>query len=104
LTPSEVDDLVELYLSGVGAKELAERYGMHRAAIGRYLKARVIDTTPPALRPADVTAAVELYQSGLSLAKIAKRYGVGPQTVNNYLAAAGVELRPRGWPRRDDGV
>jgi hypothetical protein len=41
--------------------ELAKRLGIHRSTIGKHLRARGIDTTPPGLQPDDVPAALELY-------------------------------------------
>jgi hypothetical protein len=64
LRPSEVSRLVDGYQSGATIFELAGQFGIHRATVGIYLRARGVDTTPPALRPEDVPTVVEPYQTG----------------------------------------
>ncbi|XVS66017.1 hypothetical protein ACQPYE_08175 [Actinosynnema sp. CA-299493] len=94
LRPQEIDALVEAYEAGAGVKTLAERFGVHRATVGRHLHSRGIDTTPPALTAAQVKTAAELYQQGWSLMKIARRFDVNDGTVWRKLKAAGVRMRP----------
>lgn len=95
LRPAEIDELVAAYRAGSTVYELAARFEVHRNTIGSHLRARGIDTTPPALPPEDIPVVVKLYQSGCSLAKIAARYNISPHGVSNHLVAAGVVLRGR---------
>jgi transposase len=88
-----VGELVAAYEAGAAVRELAGRFNLHRATVGRYLKARGIATRPPVLSDEDVSRAAELYRTGWSLAKIANHYDVSAHSVNNYLVAAGVVLR-----------
>lgn len=88
--------MVLAYLSGATTRELAVRFGVWRTTIGRYLKARDIDTKPPALQPDEVDEATKLYRAGWTLEKIARRYGVGNNTVRSHLMTMGVRMRARG--------
>ena len=72
LRPSEVSLLVDGYQSGATVYELAKQFGIHRATVGVYLRARGIDTTPPAIRPEDVSTVVDLYQTGWSLRRVGR--------------------------------
>lgn len=100
LRPPEVDELVEEYKTGVSTVyDLAARFSIHRATVGKHLRDRGIDTTPRALQPGDVPAAAKLYQAGWTLAKIARHYKVGNDTVWRHLLAIGVVIRPRGRRR-----
>jgi DNA-binding NarL/FixJ family response regulator len=96
LRPAEVDELVKAYEKGETTQELGKRFGVYRATVGRHLRARGVDTTPPALTPEKVQEAARLYREGWTLARIANRYGVGANTVRTHLMASGVKMRPRG--------
>jgi hypothetical protein len=98
LRPDEVDELVVTYEAGGTVYKLATQFGIHRKTVGKHLRARGIDTTPPGLHPDDVPEAVELYRSGWSLAKIAKKFGTSNNPVRRCLVDAGVVMRARGWP------
>jgi hypothetical protein len=90
LRPEEIDELVTAYTAGETVYELAHRTGIHRSTIGKHLRARGVDTTPPGLHPNDVPAAVELYRAGWTHVQIAEQFGVGQTTIRGLLHAAGV--------------
>jgi len=93
LRSSEVSPLVDGYQSGATVYELAKQFGIHRATVGVYLRARGIDTTPPAIRPEDVSTVVDLYQTGRSLRRIGEKFGVSDAAVRARLLQAGVRIR-----------
>lgn len=93
LRRDEVDALVTAHQAGATVRKLAAQFGQHRSAIGRHLRARGINTQPPALTPEEVADAAKLYRDGWSLMKIAKRFGVNDGTVWRRLRAAGVMMR-----------
>lgn len=92
----EVDELVVAYQAGATVYELAAKFGIHRNTVGDHLRARGINTQPPALTAEETRGAADLYRSGQSLAKIATKYGISPHGVSNHLRTAGVLLRSRG--------
>jgi DNA invertase Pin-like site-specific DNA recombinase len=94
LRPHEVDELVALFdpAAGMGVKELASKFGIHRSTVGKFLKERGIETRPT-LKPEDIPTAAALYRSGLTLAQVAQRYGIAKDTVRLKLVEAGVEIR-----------
>lgn len=98
LRPAEIDQLVAAYRTGSTVYELAARLGIHRVTVGRHLRNRGIDTTPPGLDPADVPAVAELYRSGWALAKIAKKFDTSADTVRTRLLETGVKIRTP-WER-----
>jgi hypothetical protein len=90
LKVSDVDEMVALYdpAAGMGVKQLAARLGVHRSTVGKFLKARGIDTRPT-LKPEQVPAAAALYRSGLTLGQVADYYGLSYSTVREKLVEAG---------------
>jgi hypothetical protein len=88
LRPAELDGLVEGYRAGKTVFQLADQFGIDRRTVGRHLRKRGIDTTPPGLQPEDVAAAADLYRSGWSLARIGDKYGTASTTVRVQRANA----------------
>lgn len=101
LRPEEVDELVEAYRAGATARKLGGLFGIHPKTVGKHLRARGIDTTPPGLAPEHIPTAIHLYEDqGWSLARIADRFGTTPNTVWRRLLEAGVTIRdPQGRER-----
>lgn len=95
LRPSDINEMVTTYQNGATVHELAKRFGIHRATVGKHLRARGIDTTPPGIAPADIPTAIKLYESGWSLARVAERFGTTANTVHARLREAGVRMRDR---------
>lgn len=96
LAAPDLDHLVTAYRDGATVYELARRFCIHRTTVGKHLRARGVDTTPPGLAPDDVSAAAELYRQGWSLARIAGKYGIAADTVRTRLLETGVQMR-RPW-------
>jgi len=112
LTRSEVDNLVDLYATGINVRQLATAFGINRDTALRRLQRRggvchrtVIEHLQRAgvhmrkpqrkLVDGRLTQAIEHYSAGLSLARVGQILGVDAKTVGRSLRDAGVEVRPR---------
>ncbi len=96
LQATEIDDLVVQYKAGATVRQLAAKFGVHRATVGKHLEARGVDTRQPLLSPEAVKEAAGQYQAGAILEDLATRYHVSDTTIRRYLLLGGVKLRPRG--------
>jgi lambda repressor-like predicted transcriptional regulator len=99
LSPTEIDQLVVDYQTGLCLTELGERYGLHRQTAKGHLERRgvPIRSELPALNDKQIIQAAALYAQGQGLNPIAAQLGVAPNTVKRALLAQGVRLRPRGF-------
>lgn len=95
LRQTDLDGLVDGYRAGKTVFQLADQFGIDRRTVGRHLRTRGIDTTPPCLQPNEIPEAVALYNSGWSLARIGNKYGIASTTVRIYLLREGVVMRAR---------
>lgn len=95
LRATELDDLVGGYQAGKTVFQLADQFGIDRRTVGRHLRKRGIDTTPPGLQLEDLPVAADLYRSGWSLARIGDKYGIASTTVRVHLLKVGVVMRKR---------
>lgn len=94
LRPEEIDELVAAYVDGTTTKELGERFKIHKTTVGKHLRARGIDTTPPGLAPELVPEAVGLYEKqGWSTERIAVKFATSAGTIRSRLLEAGVKMR-----------
>ncbi|HEX5120074.1 MAG TPA: hypothetical protein VFW65_33210 [Pseudonocardiaceae bacterium] len=98
LRPQELDKLEAQYRAGATVYQLAEQFGINRVTVGKHLRRRGVDTTPPGLHPDDVPQAVELYRQGWSLARIGEKFGTTASTARSRLIEAGVGMRAP-WER-----
>jgi DNA-directed RNA polymerase specialized sigma24 family protein len=98
LKPAELDELVMAYAAGATVFELGDRFGIDRRTVGKHLRGRGVDTTPPGLDPEDVSAAAELYREGWSLLRIAEKFGTTASTVRRRLLEIGLRMR-KPWER-----
>jgi len=96
LPAAALDHLVATYHDGATVYELAKQFGIHRATVGKHLRARGVDTTPPGLAAGDVPTAAALYRQGWSLARIGERYRTTAGTVRTRLLEVRVPMR-RPW-------
>jgi len=90
LQATEIDDLVVQYKAGATVRQLAAKFGVHRATVGKHLEARGVDTRQPLLSSEAVK------EAGTILEDLATRYHVSDTTIRRYLLLGGVKLRPRG--------
>jgi DNA-directed RNA polymerase specialized sigma24 family protein len=100
LSPSEVDELVQLYVAGLDLTELGRRFGMHRQTARAHLLRRGIVLRPQyePLISDQRLAIVRAYEAGLSTYRIAKQYGISPDTVRRLLLRADVTMRTKRQP------
>ncbi|WP_405218267.1 hypothetical protein [Agrococcus sp. Ld7] len=90
LTAAEVDTLVGDYLAGMGVKQLAERYGIHRATVFSHLRRRKVPSRRPGLGFDEKAEAVRLTRAGVSMRAIGRRMGVNRKAVRAALVEAGL--------------
>ena len=93
LNASEVDEIVEAYLSGLSVYQLSRRFGCHRTTISNHLKSRGVAMRLTPLTESQIDHAIELYGTGLSLAKVGMLVGADAETVRQQLSKRGVQLR-----------
>jgi transposase-like protein len=93
LKAHQASALATAYQSGKATKELAERYGIHRATVTAILHRLGVDLRQRRLTDEQVAEACQLYPEGWSLARLAERYDVDDMTVRRYVLLAGVVMR-----------
>jgi lambda repressor-like predicted transcriptional regulator len=93
LNPDQAMELAAAYRAGKTMKELAQRYGVHRATVSTMLRRFEVEQRPRGLAGSEVTTAARLYEHGWSLARLGESYGVDDMTVRRYLLLAGVVMR-----------
>jgi predicted DNA-binding protein (UPF0251 family) len=93
LSPDRAKELTTAYRAGKTIKELAQRYGVHRATVSSLLRRLGVEQRQVGLTDAQVAEAFRLYREGSSLARLAERYAVDDMTVRRYLLLAGCVMR-----------
>jgi hypothetical protein len=93
LNAHQANELAVAYTAGKATKELAERFGIHRATVTAVLQRLGVGPRMRGLSDEQVAEACRLYPDGWSLARLAERYGVTDMTVRRYLLLAGVIIR-----------
>ena len=86
-------ELAMAYRAGKATKELADRFGLHRATVTNILHRLGVEPRQFGLSDEEVAEGCRLYPEGWSLARLADRYGVDDMTVRRYLLQAGVVMR-----------
>lgn len=93
LDPHQANALAAAYRAGHATKELATRFGVHRATVTAVLQRLGVELRQKGLSDEQVVEACRLYPGGWSLAHLGERYGVKDMTVRRYLLLAGVVMR-----------
>lgn len=83
--------IVACYLAGITAKELGERFGIHRTTVSGILEAQGVAMRQHPMQPAKIGQAIRLYESGLS--KIAEKLPYKTSTIWRTLRHEGVTMR-----------
>ncbi len=93
LTDSQTLMLRDRYNEGATVYELAEEFGIRRAAVSKQLKKAGVSMQcqPPGIEL--INSMAGLYESGMSLAEVGARTGTSPGTVRRHLLIAGVQMR-----------
>jgi DNA-binding NarL/FixJ family response regulator len=97
LNPDQQAELLERYLAGERAYQLAQAFGVHHTTVAKLL----IDNDvrrPRSLTTEEVAKSIELYRQGWSCHRIAEQLGRHDGTIWLALKKAGVTLRPP-WAR-----
>lgn len=93
LDAQQANDLAIAYRSGKATKELAGRFGIHRATVTAILRRLGVDLRQQGLTDEQVAEACRLYPEGWSLARLAERFDVDDMTVRRYLLLTGIVIR-----------
>lgn len=94
VTPEMVNQMRELYGSGLSLKNVAKRIGVARETVTHHLRKSGVRLRNQGLDEVGVGIARERYLAGETLSQIGGELCVSATTVGSYLRAAGVELRP----------
>jgi lambda repressor-like predicted transcriptional regulator len=97
LSDEEIAQLVAAHWAGIGVKELAVQFGVHRDTVHNILT-REAALRRRGVQPDDLPEVIRLYQHGWALARLAARFEVSPSAVTNALRRAGVPIRRPGRP------
>ncbi len=100
LTRSEVDNLVDLYTTGINVRQLAAAFGINRDTAGRHLQRRGVPSRASVRKLTDELLAVasRRYLAGEPMAKLCDDLGINPTTLRRELTKTGTRLRGPGRP------
>ena len=98
------DSIFRLYSEGLSIPQVAERVGLHRSTVGRYLRRNNLTRRQglPAAEPAVLRLAADLYLSGLTEREVAEKMGVSQCAVWRYLNCLEVPRRRTGRHLSED--
>ena len=96
LSAANRQELAAGYASGVPVKELAERFGVHRAKVNRVAAQAGLQARRVPLSEQRQTDAARLYSEGLTLREVAAKLGTGKDAVRSAVVAHGGAIRSRG--------
>ncbi len=105
LTRSEVDNLVDLYATGINVRQLAAAFGINRDTALRHLQRRDVPSRASIRKLTDelLASATWRYLAGEPMTKLCDDLGINPTTLRQELTKTGIQLRRPGRPsaRRD---
>ncbi len=96
LSPEEEAEVVALYQAGRTAREVADRFGIHRLTVSRAVRRAGGRVRREPLTEREVEKAATLYTSGMSIAAVAKELSLPRESIRRQLILAGVEMRAKG--------
>jgi len=99
LNASNRAELIAGYASGVPVRELAARFGIHRATIWEAATAAGIERGKAELSDEVREHANLLYAEGMSLAHVAKRLRISYEVARSAVIASGGTIRAAGRQR-----
>lgn len=91
-TKNEVEEIIDLYNSGLLQREIAEKYNTSKSSIGRCLRENGI-TSKVNLSLKDIDNIIMLYKNNISMAEIAREYNIGDRMVSKILKENNVLIR-----------
>jgi transposase-like protein len=92
---AQIEQIIEMYRSGVGTPALCEQFGISKPSVLELLHDRGVTMRRQPLTKAQRAQAVQLYEEGLAIKPIAARLNSSFGAVHRVLIAEGVRLRPR---------
>jgi transposase-like protein len=100
LTRSEVDNLVDLYATGINVRQLAAAFGINRDTALRHLQRRDVPSRASIRKLTDdlLAAAARRYLAGEPMTKLCGDLGINPTTLRRELTKTGIQLRRPGRP------
>lgn len=99
LNASNRAELLVGYAAGVPVRELAARFGIHRATIWEAATAAGIERGKTELSDEVREHANRLYAEGMSLGHVAKRLRISTEVARPAVIASGGTIRPAGRQR-----
>jgi transposase-like protein len=90
----DVAELIKVYEQQVPVKDLAQRFGIHRATVTVLLQRHGVELRKLRLPPTGIPMVADLYRQGWSLVQLGARFGVDSSSVWRALRDAGVTMRP----------
>lgn len=103
LQPSDLDNLVQLYESGLSSTQVARKLGVSITTVCEHLRRRGV-VSRGLFAQVDTREIARRYAAGESRHSLMKRFGVGEKVIYRALAENGVERRPRRRPASADRV
>lgn len=88
--------LLAAYAEGAPVRDLAARFGVHRATINDMVRRAGVPVRTAALPEVTRQEAARLYAEGLTLWEVAARLGIGRKGARAGIIAFKVPIRPRG--------
>ena len=98
LSAANRKELAAGYAAGVPVKELAERFGVHRATVNRVAAQAGLRARRVPLSERRQAEAARLYSEGQTLREVAVKLGTGKDAVRSAVVAHGGTIRSRGRP------
>jgi DNA-directed RNA polymerase specialized sigma24 family protein len=96
LTTSNRAELLAGYAAGVPVRELATRFGVHRATVSELVRRAGLEHHRHSLPDQVREEAARLYAEGLTLPQVAGRLGISNDGVRAAVVAYGGTVRRRG--------
>jgi hypothetical protein len=98
LSPGEAKGVIQRYVSGESAAQLARDLGVNRHTMQAILDKAGVKRPFRILDQNQIDEVVDLYKQGKSAATIGKELGINPDTIRFALQKRGVKLRgPNDW-------
>ena len=100
MTRSQVDNLVDLYATGINARQLAAAFGINRDTALRHLQRRGVPSRATVRKLTDelLATATRRYLAGEPMTSLSDDLGINPTTLRRELSRTGIQLRPPGRP------
>ena len=100
LTRSEVDNLVDLYATGINVRQLAAAFGINRDTALQHLQRRSVPSRASVrkLTAEQLATAARRYLASEPMTKLCDEFGINPTTLRRELTKTGIQLRPPGRP------